>query len=380
MTYQLINGNALNIELPDESVDLIVTSPPYWGLRTYQDNGEAVTEQIGAEATPSEFVDALIKATAEMKRVLKPTGSIFVNLGDKYAGSGGHNNAGIGGTGRGPGWYPKTGGTAKTLLGIPWRYAIKCMDEIDLILRAEIIWSKTNGMPDSALDRTRRTHEHWFHFTKQPNYFAAIENIREVVEDQLLGKTPSSVWQVNMEPLRVPAELGVDHYAAFPSEFPRRFILGWTPKGYCPNCRKPITAIVEKLAKGKETNDFGMGKRHQGIGELGPGDTKYNRGTWAPNVTYEIVGYECLCNEPTEYEIPAVVLDPFGGTGTTAAVAHFLGRHGISNDLSADYLKIAEWRCNDEKLRKKVLSRTPIQDWVTSQAENASSSIGITQT
>lgn len=81
---QIIQGNALALPLPDASVDLICTSPPYFGLRSYQDGGQHYDGQIGSEATPTEFLDALIAATREMVRVLKPTGSIFVNLGDKY--------------------------------------------------------------------------------------------------------------------------------------------------------------------------------------------------------------------------------------------------------------------------------------------------------
>lgn len=378
MTYTLVQGNALDLKLPDESVDLIITSPPYWGLRTYQDGGEAVSQQIGAEAEPAEFIDALIAATGEMKRVLKPSGSIFVNLGDKYAGSGGHNNAGIGGTGRGPSNYPKTGAPAKSLIGIPWRYAIRAVDDLGLLLRAEIIWSKANGMPDSALDRVRRSHEHWFHFTKSQQYFCAIDHIRENTEAGL-GKTPGSVWKVSMEPLRVPEELGVDHYAAFPSEWPRQFIQAWSPSAICFRCGTPVAPISQKRSSGEMTTDFGMGKRHQGIGQMGPGDTSYQRGAWASGVTYEITGYNCECGNPSE-TAESVVLDPFGGTGTTAAVAHFLGRHGVSVDLSADYLRIADWRCNDEKFRKKVLGRTVVQDWVMSQAENASSSTGMTHT
>lgn len=309
MSFELVHGNALALPFDDESVDLIITSPPYWSLRTYQDGGEAMMSQIGAEASPTEFISTLIRCTAEMKRVLKPTGSMFVNLGDKYAGSGGHNNAGIGGEGRGPSNYPKSGAPFKSLIGIPWRYAIRCIDDLSLLLRAEIIWSKVNSMPDSALDRVRRTHEHWFHFTKEAQYFSSIDNIRipyapspktDGQQNDGKGKTPGSVWPMTMEPLRVPKELGTDHYAAFPSEWPRQFILGWSTPG-------------------------------------------------------------------------AVVLDPFGGTGTTAAVAHFLGRHGVSLDLSHEYQKIAEWRCTDERFRKKVLSRTPVQDWLISQAENASS-------
>ncbi|HET6919848.1 MAG TPA: DNA methyltransferase, partial [Jiangellaceae bacterium] len=87
MTAILLRGNALHLPLPDASVDLVVTSPPYFGLRSYRDDGEHYAGQIGAEATPQEFLDALIAATREMARVLKPAGSIFVNLGDKFSGA-----------------------------------------------------------------------------------------------------------------------------------------------------------------------------------------------------------------------------------------------------------------------------------------------------
>ena len=270
----LLNANALNLPLADSSIDLIVTSPPYFALRSYQDGGEHYEGQLGAEATPKEFVDALIMATSEMVRVLKPSGSIFVNLGDKYS----------------PG---------KSLMGIPWRYALRCIDELGLILRAEIIWAKTNGMPESVTDRVTRKHEQWFHFVKSESYYSNIDAIRRPLEvqphapgnkrsnpdrndvntttrifgDKALGKIPGSWWAIPTQPLKVPAELGIDHFAAFPTEWPRRLILGWSP----------------------------------------------------PN---------------------AVVLDPFGGTGTTAAVAKTLGRTGISVDLSADYLRLADWRCN----------------------------------
>lgn len=91
----IIRSNALALPLRDACVDLIVTSPPYFALRSYRDGDEHYAGQLGSEETPGAFVDALIEATREMVRVLKPTGSIFVNLGDKYAGSGGHNNSGI---------------------------------------------------------------------------------------------------------------------------------------------------------------------------------------------------------------------------------------------------------------------------------------------
>ena len=406
----ILQGNALNLPIPTSSVDLICTSPPYFGLRSYQDAGVHYDGQIGSEPTPAEFLDALIAATREMVRVLKPSGSIFVNLGDKYAGSGGGPQGGGVLTGRGvlkgTPRTPNVGIPNKSLMGMPWRYAIACIDQLGLILRAEIIWAKPNGLPESVTDRVRRSHETWFHFVKRPQYYSAIDTIREWTTDNgsrprssvgrsvgsgwgdvhhpatassgltgepcsltelptncgwdpsrkacslttcvaiasastlntsspspcaktcyeaqrpwpqsmqpkhtaptatnttkptpsysqqteaecvgcaceqetgpdtgVLGKLPGSVWEIATQPLKVPPELGVDHFAAYPMEWPRRIIQGWTP------------------LRGR-------------------------------------------------------VCDPFGGTGTTALVAKTLGRIGITIDLSADYCRLAEWRCNDPR-------------------------------
>ena len=171
---RIVRGNALALPLDDSTVDLIVTSPPYFGLRSYQDGGEHYGGQIGSEATPAEFVDALIAATREMVRVVKPSGSIWVNLGDKYAGSngqpGGAGSSTLVGTtshtrGMTANKAPATGAPTKSLIGVPWRYAIRCIDDLGLILRANVIWSKPNGLPESVTDRVRRSHEDWFHLS-----------------------------------------------------------------------------------------------------------------------------------------------------------------------------------------------------------------------
>lgn len=332
MSVTILRANALALPLADSSVDLVVTSPPYFGLRSYQDGGKHYEGQIGSEATPTEFVDALIAATREMVRVLKPSGSIWVNLGDKYAtgatpGPQSANTTMTGGAHKGVSNVVARklteGVRTKSLIGIPWRYAIRCIDELGLILRAEVIWSKPNGLPESVTDRVRRSHETWFHFTKEPRYFSAVDEIREphvggqsglaatfkrehasrpnampgtssqhrTERDDCdaahpLGKLPGSVWTIATEPLRVPDHLGIDHFAAFPTEWPRRIISGWSPEG-------------------------------------------------------------------------GTVLDPFGGTGTTALVADVLGRHGISVDMSADYCRLAQWRTSDPRQRAKAARIAP---------------------
>lgn len=341
----IVRAHALALPLRDACVDLIVTSPPYFALRSYRDGDEHYDGQIGSEDTPSGFVDALIEATREMVRVLKPTGSIFVNLGDKYAGSGGHNNGGMTGASS---LFRKTQGNskqieaqdaarreylatrrnapdrynqnsdgipAKSLMGLPWRYANACVDRLGLILRSEIIWSKPNGMPESVTDRVRRSHETWFHLVMRRDYFSAMDEIREahVYPDDVrgqswrrltvaatdhhshsdpnpLGRLPGSVWTIATEPLTIPDWARdkynlPDHFAAFPQEWPRRLILGWSPVG-------------------------------------------------------------------------GVVLDPFGGTGTVAMVARALGRTGLNGDLSGDYCRLARWRVYESGHAAKSEDRT----------------------
>ena len=284
----------------------------------------------------------------------------------------------------------------KSLMLLPQRYAIGCIDQLGLILRAEVIWSKPNGLPESVTDRVRRSHEQWWHMTKEPRYFSAVDEVREVyaaptatrtfgnvdpsrgdhgkpaarmdAADVMnpLGKLPGSVWQIPTEPLRVPDHLGVDHFAACPSEFPRRIILGWSPSGVCVACGEGRRPVVEQTndAYAAERARVRANRDQRTKAEIGSGKASGSRtnaegyGLISNGVVKSepaITGYACACPDTSAPTTPAVVLDPFCGTGTTPAVAHALGRHGIGIDLSADYLRLAEWRCNDPALRAKVL-------------------------
>jgi DNA modification methylase len=416
VTVTLLRGDALHLPLADHTVDLCVTSPPYFGLRSYQDGGQHYAGQIGSEATPAEWVEAMLAATREMVRCLKPCGSIWVNLGDKYAGSPRNMPEDRGAVASGPKASPsrlaamrdthhlgeyQTHVRPKSLIGLPWRYALACIDQLGLILRAEVIWSKPNGLPESVTDRVRRSHEQWFHFTTQPRYFSAVDEIREPhtggahpsgagasrrwtastnghnhratdtdpSEYNSLGKLPGSVWTVPSQPLTVPPELGVDHFAAFPMEFPRRLIGGWSPAGICSGCgdgRQPISVAETVFDKARDqAHATEIAKRGAAHSVMSGGTAK---STLNGTTTRTITGYVCACTpkhvetldawpwEVTVYDwhlwtppptTPAVVLDGFGGTGTTALVAHVMGRHGLSIDLSADYCRLAAWRCSD---------------------------------
>jgi hypothetical protein len=254
------------------------------------------------------------------------------------------------------------------------------MDELGLILRRDIIWSKPNGLPESVTDRCRSSHEYLFHLVRQPRYYAAVDEIREP-QDSIgerhggnrsgyakatpdiarhfneralnpLGKLPGSVWDIPSQPLTVPAALGVDHFAAFPMELPRRCVLGWSPPGVCTACgegRRPVTdkhvvAHRRNLKAGNSTarnrdNNFDWSAYDAVVG----------------HTEATITGYACACPEPDAPVRPALVVDPFGGTGTTALVAAAYGRTGVSVDLSGDYCRLARWRTRDPAERARAL-------------------------
>lgn len=176
----LYHGDAAMVlaTLPDGSVDCIVTSPPYYGLRDY-----GVAGQIGAEPSPAEFVTALVAVFREARRVLVDDGTLWLNLGDSYV----HKKA-SGPQGRdgeratrtftadaAGGW---SGLPDKNLLGIPWRAAFALQDD-GWILRQEIIWSKRNCMPEAVTDRPSRSHETVFLLSKRPRYWYDADAIRE---------------------------------------------------------------------------------------------------------------------------------------------------------------------------------------------------------
>lgn len=410
MTALVVRGRAEQLPLADATVDLIVTSPPYFGLRSYTDGGQHYAGQIGSEPTPAEWLESMLACTAEWIRVLKPAGSIWVNLGDKYSDRAGPEWVGSSDrfTHRPP--KPRRPSSTsmaprKSLLGLPWRYAIGCMDRLGLILRQEVIWEKPNALPESVRDRVRRSHEQWFHFTTQGRYFADVDAIRvphtgnshtrrrdggltpkeQAAVDQgvrrgfftdcdafhPLGRLPGSVWPVPAEPLAVPAHLGVDHFAAYPTELPRRIITGWAPAAICCACSQPRRQIYAVVQYPSGRTNTGRAKRQRndqlghdrGFNAAGYPHTTALR-SWAGEAcdcgTWLVDDPAAACAPPVG---PAVVLDPFGGTGTTALCASVLGRIGITVDLSHDYSRIAAWRTTDpaQRARAARLDKPPVE-------------------
>lgn len=295
----LLLGDALEQlrTLRDSSVDCIVTSPPYYGLRDYGTPG-----QYGLEPTPAAYVETIRALFSEARRVLADDGTLWLNLGDSYASGGRTSYDTRGGDTRANGYAAQRAPSelpGKNLLGIPWRTAFALQDD-GWLLRNEIIWHKTNAMPESIKDRLSTRHEHLFLFAKASRYGFDLDPIREPhtmrpqrrprghkerqklgvlpaqtystsqredpgVDGHPLGRNPGDVWSIPTRPY--PAA----HFAVFPIDLPLRCIKA--------GCR--------------------------------PGGT---------------------------------VLDTFSGSGTTGAAARQLGRKYVGIDLNAAYHDLAKER------------------------------------
>ena len=175
----LLKADARHIPLRDETVQCVVTSPPYWGLRDY-----GVEGQLGLEPTPELYIEHMVEVFREVRRVLRPDGVLFLNLGDSYAGSGGGDGSGKQLTNKGSRaeeleHWPVPGGLKpKDLIGIPWRVALALQAD-GWWLRSDIIFFKSNPMPESVTDRPTRSHEYLFLLTKSARYYYDAEAIKE---------------------------------------------------------------------------------------------------------------------------------------------------------------------------------------------------------
>jgi DNA modification methylase len=293
---RVLVGDAVSrlAELPDGSVRTCVTSPPYWGLRDYGNDG-----QLGLEPTPQEFVENLCKVFDEVWRVLADDGTLWVNLGDSYAGSG---KGGQSAEKRSANWQPEysnkglvpEGLKAKDLVGIPWRFAFAMQDR-GWYLRQDIIWAKPNPMPESVTDRCTKAHEYIFLLTKNPRYYFDNESIKE-----------PAIWSDD-----------------------------------------------KRKGNGRHTYD---GKRSENDGLIQQSfvtinDTKNKRSVWTVNTK----GYKeaHFAVYPTELITPCIlagsaegdtVLDPFSGSGTTGEVALTHGRNYVGVELNPEYAALSEKR------------------------------------
>lgn len=289
----LHHGDALAVSatLPSASVQTIITSPPYFGLRDY---GEA--EQIGAEASLGEYVDRMVRLFRELRRVLADDGTLWLNLGDSFASGSRTSYAFDPKLPERAHLRPISDLPAKNLLGVPWRVAFALQDD-GWILRSDIIWHKPNPMPESVLDRPTNSHEHLFLLAKSPRYFYDAEAIAEPVVGSQSDRALS---------------------------FARA---------------------------GKEADVPGQSMKQKRIDRPGPkGDTstRNKRDVWTvspipfPGAHFAVYPPELIRPCILAGSRPGdTVLDPFSGSGTTGMVATQERRKYVGIDLNRDYLDLS---------------------------------------
>lgn len=349
--------------LPAESVNCVVTSPPYWGLRDY-----GVAGQLGLEPTPEAYVEAMVGVFREVRRVLRRDGTLWLNLGDSYyrdpargnQEDGGHAGLSTARTAasamqsRARGLMPE-----KNLVGIPWRVALALQAD-GWILRCDVIWNKPALMPSSVRDRPTRSHEYVFLLTRSPRYWYDADAIAEPVADSSIahwrqnvddqagsGRAPGKTngrmravggtrrpQAIRAAHLAVEAGLTEDHIAAI-----RAVGITDTGKARVQTGTGRNRADVQALAdEAKEA----LGGYYR---EFLTADTRNARSVW----TIPVEGYDGdhLAVFPRKLVEPCVkagcpaggtVLDPFAGSGTTLLVAQALGRKAVGIDLNPDYL------------------------------------------
>lgn len=282
-------------QVPDGAVQTVVTSPPYYGLRDYGQEG-----QLGLEPSPTEYVEAMVEVFREVKRVLADDGTLWLNIGDSYAGGGG-GNYGSGLNVKSHSTNPTAGKDKpkvpeglkpKDLIGIPWRLAFALQAD-GWYLRQDIIWHKPNPMPESVTDRCTKSHEHVFLLTKQPKYYFDHLAIKED------GVIPAGTKYAKGSAERK-AQPGVN---ARPPEY--------------------------KIADGKRN------KR-----DVWMVNTKPFKGAHFA-VMPEALVEPCLLAGSRDGDL---VLDPFAGSGTVGVVANRLGRNFIGTELNPEYAQIAKDR------------------------------------
>ena len=314
----ILIGDCRNIlpTLETKSVQCVVTSPPYYNLRDY-----GVTSQIGQEATYQEYIESLVDVFREVRRVLKDDGTVWLNLGDSYAGSGHGGNLGKNKKLKSMTplkQTPLSGLKKKDLIGIPWRVAF-ALQEDGWYLRQDIIWHKPNVMPESVKDRCTKSHEYIFLLSKSKNYYFNAEAIKE-----------DSVTFENRQPAIVrnrkygyTSKLNATH----PSYNLRRDDKRDTFKQGSPQKRL-----------NRKDSDYDITKRNK-------------RDVWTiPTHPYKGAHFAAF---PLGLVIPCVlagsregdvILDPFFGSGTVAEAAALLNRNWLGIDINPDYKPLYKQR------------------------------------
>jgi DNA modification methylase len=284
----ILNADARYIPLREKTVQCCVTSPPYFGLRDYRD-----AAQIGREPTWSDYTTSLVYVFREVSRVLKDDGVVWVNLGDSY-------------------------GPKKNLCGIPWRFAL-AMQQDGWILRSDIIWHKTSGLPESVTDRPTRNHEYLFMFVKSERYYYNASAIMEPIAESTRKRYQRIVDEGE-------AYIPGHHKASVGVQTPMELM---------------TRAAGKVLAKGV--------RNKRTVWSLSPQNYRGAHTAVFP----ETLPAPCILSSSRPGD---VVLDPFSGSGTTGVVAEHYGRRYVGLELNPAYIaeSVARIRQGSRRLPKQI--------------------------
>ena len=384
MTVTFLTGDSrMMLEtLDDKSVQCCVTSPPYYGLRDYGVDG-----QIGLEPTLEAYVAEMVALFRGVRRVLRDDGAVWLNLGDSYANIGhakGNKGSGKGRAGHREteGGYEKgqeSGFKNKDLLMVPARVAIALQAD-GWYLRSDIIWAKPNPMPESTTDRPTSAHEHVFLLTKSAKYFYDAEGVKEqavtpagtkggkgsaarFAAEGVNSRPPEyavydgtrnrrNVWTIPSRPFR-----GA-HFATMPVDLADVCVrAGTSERGCCPSCGASWVRVTERpkppAVAPSDLDRFGTGDAgvHRKVGG------QYQK--WLDENPTRTTGWKPTCSCPGHEPVSSVVLDPFGGAGTTALAADRLGRDAILLELNPEYVILARDRIDTDRASRGLKISEP---------------------
>ena len=354
-------------DLPEASIDCVITSPPYFQLRDYGIDG-----QLGLEPTINGWVSELRVALSGLTRTLKPTGSMWLNLGDTYS------------------RHAKYGASPKSLFLSPERLLLALKDD-GWIVRNKIIWAKTNPMPHAVRDRFSNSYDVVFFLTRAPHYYFDLDAVRtphrsdqnsgrprmyppEAASAPLwrqhgggnrglaaqraqgrvgheLGKNPGDVWQL------AAANFRGAHFATFPPGLVERPLLATCPELICDRCGTPFRRVSRARRE-----ERGRPRRHQ---RSEARVLRYRRNYRVIRVPGPLLP-ACYCGASAR---PGVVLDPFFGSGTVGLVAEQHRRDWVGIELNPAYVKLAERRLSDARMADgHPVGRTAVAVVPTDQA------------
>lgn len=306
----IIHGDTLETvkTLDANSIDCVITSPPYYQLRDY-----GWTGQWGLEKTYQEYLDKLVALMSELKRVLKPTGTMWINLGDTYGGSsmqGGLKSYEGDGKKDKSRMFKKdvSGQVSKSLMLIPHRFAIRCIDELGLILRNDVIWAKPNGMPESTTDRFSKKHEFFFFFVKQQKYYFDLDGVKIPTTTKDNSNRNRDITKLNNTPGR------------------------------------------SRMA-GPKVNNYDF-KNPGDCADFWTVPTKPNSANHYATYNTQLIDKPIIAGCPEG----GLILDPFCGTGTTLVRAMQLNRRAIGIDGKLEYVETARKNIEPYLIQEKMFT------------------------